>query len=158
MKKIFILIGSHSLFLAAGFILGLYLLPILTATKAPEQQALVKTMEAAKYKGEFTRDLNGSDLLHWGEGEVSVSRDHIAHKGRLSPGPDYKLYLVPTFVENEEEFLAIKSEAKYVSDIKGFHGFIVDVPKDINVSQYSTLLVWCESFSEFITSTQYKNF
>jgi len=36
------------------------------------------------------RNLKGSDLLHWGEGEVRVSRNRIAHIGRLAPGPDYK--------------------------------------------------------------------
>ena len=35
----------------------------------------------------FKRDLEGSDFLHWGEGEVYIHEDRIAHKGALSRGP-----------------------------------------------------------------------
>ena len=157
MKKILILSGTHSLVLAGGFILGIYFLPILTAPKAPEAEILTKAMQTAQYSGEFSRNLGGSDALHWGEGKISVSQDQIAHEGRLSPGPDYKLYLVPEFVENEEEFLAIKSQAKQIAGIKSFKGFIADVPKGVDIDRYSTAVIWCESFSEFITAAKYRD-
>ncbi|MCG8041159.1 MAG: DM13 domain-containing protein, partial [Candidatus Thiodiazotropha endolucinida] len=34
--------------------------------------------------------------------------------------------------------------------------FIVDVPSHINPSDYTSVIVWCESFGQFITSAKYK--
>lgn len=102
------------------------------------------------------RNLKGSDLLHWGEGEVVVSRNRIAHIGRLAPGPDYKLYLVPRFVETKEAFLLSKDESLPVGDVKTFNGFIVELPPAISVRDYSALVIWCEAFGQFISAAEYR--
>lgn len=55
MKKAILLVVSHVCVLAAGFALGVYALPILTAPTAP---TLAETSLAASqsiYKGEFRR-------------------------------------------------------------------------------------------------------
>ena len=80
----------------------------------------------------------------------------IVHEGALSPGPDYKLYLLKQFVEHEDEFEPIKSEAVQIGDVKSFGGFLLDVPEGVDVSEYNTVLIWCEAFSEFITAAQYQ--
>ena len=108
------------------------------------------------FKAKLSRDLKGSDFLHWGEGTISVSPQKIVHQGKLAPGPDYKLYLVKAFVEDEAQFLKVKADAVHIGDIKTFDGFIVEVPTGIDVREYSTVLVWCESFKEFITAVKYK--
>ncbi|MDP3414316.1 MAG: DM13 domain-containing protein [Polaromonas sp.] len=156
MKKILVLVASHLAVLLAGFVLGIYLLPILTAPAAPSAAQVQAAASPASFKGSFRRDLAGSDLLHWGEGEVSVGRHAIALMGKVAPGPDYKLYLVPEFVENEAQFLRIKSRSQRVGDIKTFENFIVPVPEDVDVAQYTTVLVWCETFSEFISAAKYR--
>ena len=33
---------------------------------------------------------------------------------------------------------------------------LVDVPEGVNVADYSTVIVWCESFGEFITAAKYQ--
>ncbi|MDX2258385.1 MAG: DM13 domain-containing protein [Hyphomicrobiaceae bacterium] len=142
--------------LAVGFAAGVYLLPILTAPPGPDRAALEATAGSALYRGTFERNLKGSDFLHWGEGEVRVMKDQIAHVGRLAPGPDYKLYLTRSFVDTREGFLAIKSEARRIGDIKTFEGFIVDVPAGVDVDAYTTVVVWCEAFSQFISAARYK--
>jgi len=147
---------SHGFALAVGFALGVYFLPILTAPEGPDKAMLAATAKTALYKSEFKRDLKGSDFLHWGEGSVAVSKDKIIHEGELAPGPDYKVYLLKDFVEDETQFLKAKSTAQYVGDVKTFDGFLLDVPAGVDVSTYSTIVVWCESFSEFITSARYK--
>lgn len=154
-RRIFLLI-THAGALAIGFGLGIYLLPILTAPPAPDAAMLEQEAEAALYTGEFTRELRGSDFLHWGEGKISVTADRIIHEGKMAPGPDYKLYLTKSFVEHEDEFDPIKSEAALVGDIKSFGGFLVDVPEGVDVSAYTTVVVWCESFGEFITAASYQ--
>jgi hypothetical protein len=99
---------SHGLAAAGGFALGIYLLPILTAPDAPPAEAVMAEAGQASFKGEFRRDLKDSDALHWGEGSVSVSPRTISLLGKIAPGPAYKLYLSPSFVETEAEFLRLK--------------------------------------------------
>lgn len=147
---------THAVVLVVGIALGIYLLPILTAPEGPDQALLETTAESALFKASFTRDLKGSDFLHWGEGDISVTATKIAHEGALAPGPDYKLYLVDEFVEDEEQFEAVKPDAQLIGDIKTFDGFIVDVPPGVDVASYSTVVVWCEAFDEFITAAQYQ--
>jgi hypothetical protein len=43
-----------------------------------------------------------------------------------------------------------------VGDVKTFDNFIVTVPEGIDPSAYTTAVVWCESFGEFITAAQYR--
>ena len=139
-----------------GFIAGIYALPILTAPPGPDSVELNAAMENAKYQGTFTKELAGSDFLHWGEGTLSVSSTTIALEGSISPGPDYQLYLSPIFVETEESFEKAKAQMVNVGPVKTFENFIIDVPNSIDVNQYSTVVIWCESFGEFITAAEYR--
>ena len=147
---------SHLLFAAAGFALGLYVLPILTAPKAPSIEAMSKASENVRYTAEFVKNLKSSDFLHWGEGKVSISDRFISLNGKIAPGPDYKLYLSPTFVEDEETFLSNKSTMLQIADVKTFNNFIVAIPASVNLDNYSTIIIWCESFGKFITAGQYR--
>lgn len=156
MVRWFVLIVTHCVVFAVGFGVGVYTLPILTAAPSVEEVVLVQAANEAEYQGEFRRGLRGNDFAHWGEGMISVSSSQISHQGQLAPGPDYRLYLVDQFVEHEDEFLPIKANAVQLADIKSFNGFIVDVPADVDVSQYNTVVIWCEAFSQFITAAQYK--
>lgn len=156
MPRWLILFVTHALALGFGFGLGVYTLPILTAPKGPDKAALQATASSALFKGRFDRNLEGSDFLHWGEGEVSVMRDKIAHEGRLAPGPNYKLYLTPAFVDTEEGFLEFKGQSAVIGDIKTFDGFLLDVPPGVDVGAYTTAVVWCEAFNQFITAAKYR--
>lgn len=152
----FLLLVTHALALGLGFALGVYTLPILTAPPGPDKAALEATAATAEFKGKFDRNLKGSDFLHWGEGEVRIMRDRIAHAGRLSPGPDYKLYLTTAFVDDEESFLKAKDQAARIGDVKSFDGFLLDVPAGVDVTAYTTAVVWCEAFGEFISAAKYR--
>jgi hypothetical protein len=156
MKKLVMLTASHLLFAVAGLALGIYLLPILTAPAAPTAGQVAEAVSRAEFSGEFRRDLEGSDILHWGEGTVSVGRESIALEGRIAPGPDYKLYLSPEFVETEAEFERIKPQMMLVGDVRVFENFLVPVPGTIDPGEFNTVVVWCESFGEFITSARYQ--
>ncbi|WOG29159.1 DM13 domain-containing protein [Endozoicomonas sp. 8E] len=156
MKKLIVLILSHALALAVGFAAGIYALPILIAPPAPETAVVETKAKKAKFSGEFLRNLKGSDSFHWGEGKVSVGRDAISLMGELAPGPDYKLYLSPEFVDNEQDFERLKPEMVRVGDVKTFKNFIVIVPSNININSYNTVIVWCETFGEFITAARYR--
>ena len=156
MKRLVLLTISHAVALAAGFALGIYALPILTAPPAPSSAEVSSVAAAAAFKGEFRRDLKGSDVLHWGEGTVSVGPKAISLAGRVAPGPDYKLYLLSGFVDTKEDFLRVKAQAARVGDVRTFENFIVPVPESIDVSRYDTVVVWCEAFSMFISAAKYR--
>ena len=155
-KKIILLISSYIIVFVLGLGLGIYLLPILTSPKSVNIDKIIKLEKNALYKTVFVRDLKGSDLFHWGEADVSMSKNEIIVNGSIAPGPDYKLYLTKEFVEQEEEFLSIKDNSRYVAEVKTFKNFVITVPEDIDINDYNTIVIWCESFSEFITAAKYK--
>ena len=156
MKKFLFLLFSHAVALGVGFAIGIYALPILTAPEAPTASDVASASSEAMYAGQFRKDLKDSDAFHWGEGTVSVAAQTIALMGQLAPGPDYKLYLSPEFVETEADFVRLKAKMVQVGDIKTFENFVVSIPEAVDVSSYDTVIVWCESFGQFITAAKYR--
>lgn len=151
-----VLFVTHLAALAAGFALGVYFLPILIAPGAPTAQEAAAMAGPPMFTAEFRRDLKDSDFLHWGEGRVTIGRKAIAFMGRLAPGPDYKLYLSPEFVETEAGFNRLKARMVRVGDVKTFENFVVPVPEAIDPAAYSAVIVWCETFGQFITAAKYR--
>lgn len=156
MKTLIIRIATHAAAVAIGFAGGIYALPILTAPEAPTEAVVRESARTSSFSGEFRRDLEDSDALHWGEGTVFVGSDTIALEGEIAPGPDYKLYLSPEFVETEADFARLKSSMVRVGDVKTFENFVVNVPAGVDPSAYTSVIVWCESFGQFITAARYR--
>ena len=156
MKTPLLLFASHAAALLLGVGAGIYTLPILTAPPAPTAQQLDMQAGAALFHGEFRRDLKDSDRFHWGDGAVSVGRDTIALRGRLAPGPDYRLYLSPEFVETEADFLRLKPLMRQVGAVRSFDGFLAPLPPDVDPAAYTSVIVWCETFGQFITAARYR--
>ena len=155
MRKLILLL-SHLAMLAFGFALGIYALPILTETTAPSTSELQAKATDARYRGEFVRDLEDSDLLHWGEGTVYIDDSTVLMTGKLAPGPDYRLYFSPQFVETEADFMRLKGSMREAAPITSFNNFEVALPADLNPDDYSSVIVWCERFSQFITAASYR--
>jgi hypothetical protein len=147
---------SHLLAMAVGIGLGIYLLPIIVAPPAPTQAEVSAQTGMVRYTGTFRRDLKDSDALHWGEGTVTIGDKAISLSGELAPGPDYKLYLSPEFVETEVDFNRLRPAMVRVGDVKTFRNFVVDLPASVDPSRYNTVVVWCETFSQFITAATYR--
>ncbi len=156
MKRLILLAGTHLATLAAGFALGIYLLPILTAPPSPDEALLSEMAQSATYSADIQEDLPGNDRLHWGEGRISLTATQIVHEGRLAPGPDYRLYLVPDFVDHEDAFEPLRDSSRVIGKIDTFGGFILDLPGDVTLEDYTTVLIWCEAFGEFIAVAQYR--
>lgn len=147
---------THGMALVIGIALGIYLLPILIAPDGPTESAVKASSEQAVFRGMFRRDLAGSDFLHWGEGELGVSSKEISFNGDMAPGPDYQLYLTEALVQDEASFLEIKANAVKIGPVKTFDRFILSVPAGVDPTRYRAVVVWCESFSEFITAASYR--
>ncbi|CAH0991722.1 hypothetical protein SIN8267_01836 [Sinobacterium norvegicum] len=150
------LLLSHLIAIGFGFALGIYLLPIITAPTAPDNAAVAEAATARMFVGQFDRERADSDALHWGEGEVSINTATISLAGTLAPGPDYKLYLSPQFVETEADFQRLKASMVRVGDVDTFDNFIVSVPQHIDPADFNTVIIWCETFGQFITSAGYQ--
>jgi hypothetical protein len=43
-----------------------------------------------------------------------------------------------------------------VGEVKSFNGFILGVPQDVDIEAYTSVLIWCEAFSQFITAARYR--
>ncbi len=142
--------------LPIGFGLGVYYLPILVASEGASETQVAAAKSEATISASFRRDLKGSDGFHWGEGTLHLTREggqyFFTLDGQVSPGPDYKLYLTPEYVEDEASFLALKDRSERVADITGFENFRLDVPMSIDPTQYPAVIIWCERFGEFITA------
>ncbi len=156
MRKVLLLAATHVAAVFVGFAAGIYLLPILTAPAPPAAEEVRAQAQRAQFSGEFRRDLAGSDALHWGEGRVYVSREAITLEGEISPGPAYRLYLSPEFVETEAKFERLKASMAPVGEVKTFRNFVVPVPAGVDPAAYDTVVIWCESFSQFITAARYR--
>ena len=155
-RKTLLLVASHIAVAAAGFAGGIYALPILIAPAAPTMEEVKAATAQVQFTGQFKRDLKDSDALHWGEGVVSIAPNAISFAGRLAPGPDYKLYLSPEFVETESDFNRLKKNMVRVGDVKTFENFVVAVPAGIEPARYSAVIVWCETFGQFITAARFR--
>jgi hypothetical protein len=156
LNTVALLVATHCVVGIVGFGVGIYALPILIAPPAPSVEEIRSISSQAEYTAQFQRDLKDSDALHWGEGEVSIGPKSISFMGMLAPGPDYKLYLSPGFVETEADFKRLKSTMVRVGDVKTFENFLVDIPPGIDPSNFTSVIVWCESFEQFITAARYR--
>ena len=156
MFRVIVFLISHGLAMAVGFALGIYLLPILTAPAGPSDAEVSVVSSKAIYSAQFRKDLPGSDFLHWGEGEVSISTRRVSFNGEIAPGPDYRLYLSPELALDEESFLAIKDRSVYIGDVQSFNNFILEIPENVNPAGFKAVIVWCETFGEFITAASYQ--
>ena len=154
--KILILMITHLAAIGGGFLFGIYLLPILTAPESPAAAVVRSVAETSRFTGEFRRDLMDSDALHYGEGTLFVGPDMIAFEGQLAPGPDYRLYLSKEFIETESAFEALKHSLVEVGHVRTFENFTVAVPDSIDPADFTTAIIWCESFGQFITAAAYQ--
>ena len=155
--RILLLSISHAAALAVGFALGIYLLPILIAPESPPLAEIRSAVSDAAFTTTFRRDLEDSDALHWGEGTLFITAQTIAFEGQLAPGPDYRLYLSPEFVETEAAFEARKADMVQVGSVRTFENFSVSVPAGVDPAAYKAAIVWCETFGQFITAGAYQD-
>ena len=83
-----------------------------------------------------------------------VGKNAVWLDGSLSPGPDYRLYFPPIFVETESIFLAIKSQSVEVGSVRVFTNFTLQLPDGVNADEFPAVVTWCEAFSQFITAAE----
>ena len=53
--------------------------------------------------------------------------------------------------------ISLKKKELKIGAINSFNGFILESPNDLKLERYNSMMILCESFSEFITAVQYRN-
>ena len=97
--------------LIIGFGLGVNFLPILEVEKGLHSGSIAALYDSALRHWTFIKDLPRSDGLHWGDGMIMVNADRIWLDGKVAPGPDYPLYLIPKYVESGPRFQTIEAQS-----------------------------------------------
>ena len=128
-----------------------------TANIPPEQIPVIHK------NGHFNPDARDSDAIHRGRGQVSIvafmgtTNLVFADDFHVTPGPDYKIYLLTERgVETEERFKQIKDQAIRLAPMKQFQGYQVFKLSDaIDTAQIQSVLIWCEAFSQFISNADF---
>ena len=120
--------------------------------------AEAKTLVA---KGYFIHS-NPKDFVHYGQGSVSVYKDKhqyeiVLNKDfKVGPGPAFHVFL--SEANSIKTNAAFKNSKKYdLGMLKSFQGSqIYSIPRDINLSKIRSVVIWCVSFSQLITSAELK--
>ena len=96
--------------------------------------------------------------MHWGRGRVSVYERIVFLEPdfEVGPGPAYRVYLVPK--------AAIRSSADFKGamfvDLGGLRAFKgsqrYPIPAGVDLSKYSSVIIWCERFSVLISPADLK--
>ena len=70
----------------------------------------------------------------------------------------FRVFSWPTreLVRSEAEFLPVKDDSAQVGPVKTFDNFILQIPPGVNPADYKAVVIWCESFGEFITAATYQ--
>ena len=139
--------------IAGGFALGIFVYPYLfladiVATEEVDQAA-VRTVVA---EGRFIH-ANPSDPIHYGKGRVTVYADllHLETDFQVGPGPKFHVYLVP---ESNVVPATKVAQTRYVDlgRLKAFTGSQnYPLPKELKLSDYRSVVIWCEQFGVLIS-------
>ena len=142
-RRHFVLFGAAKFAagLIIGFGLGVYFLSIPNVEEGLDEAALASLQASIERSGTFQRDLPGLDAFHLGEGTILVSRDRIWLDGAIAPGPDYRLYLILSFADDEASFLTIEDRTVQIAEIYAFNNFSVVVPAHVDVSAFPAVLI-----------------
>ena len=99
----------------------------------------------------------GSDTLHWVDGTIMVHANKICLEGIVLPGPDYRPYPLPEFVDVVSTVLAIKAESRRIGAVKTFENFALDLPPANDLDEYDAVVTSREAFEQFFTVARLEN-
>jgi hypothetical protein len=106
---------------------------------------------------------NPKDFIHYGKGSVSVYQTKGQHEiflnqdFKVGPGPAFHVFLANAkSIKTNSDFQHSK---KYdLGMLKSFQGSqVYKVPNQVNMSKIHSVVIWCVSFSQLITSAELKN-
>lgn len=105
---------------------------------------------------------NPKDFIHYGKGSVSVYKSNHGYEillgkdFKVGPGPAFHVFL--SDAKNIKTNTAFQNSKKYdLGMLKSFRGSqVYVVPSQVNISDIHSVVVWCVSFSQLITTANLK--
>ena len=151
---------THSLALGVGLGVGLLLCAGQGVAGAAAGAQVAEVLADAPYRVHFRRDHPGSGRLHWADGPVGISHGRIAFDGRMSvpasAGRTCTVYLTSDRIAGREDFLRSQPRARRVGQITPQSRFLLEVPHDIDVDEFTTVVLWSDADQQLISSAQYR--
>jgi hypothetical protein len=144
--------------IGAGFALGIFVYPyIFLADLVGTDQVDPARAKSAIAEGIFVH-ANPADPIHHGAGKVSVYADllHLEADFRVGPGPKFHVYLVP---ERNVVPATKVAQTMYVDlgRLKAFKGSqTYPIPAGLKLTDYHTVVIWCEHFGVLISPAALK--
>jgi len=109
-------------------------------------------------------DPNPSDPVHWGKGNTkiyahrnnNIKEVYLDKNFQVGPGPAFYVYLSEgANIKNNREFKKYKTTNVELGPLKSFKGSqIYKIPAKVNIHKFKSVVVWCKSFSQLITSAK----
>jgi hypothetical protein len=137
---------------AFGVALGFFLFPYVFPPP-PAMERLTQAEQTALVASGGFIHANPNDPVHYGQGKVSVFENTVFLEDdfKVGPGPKYHVYLVP-----KEQ---VRSSADVVDTmfvdlgrLRAFEGSQkYDIPGGVDLSQFQSVVIWCEQFSVLIS-------
>jgi hypothetical protein len=140
-----------------GVALGFFLFPYVFPPPEAMERLTVSEQTAVVARGTFVH-ANPSDPVHYGKGGVTVYEKTVflGEDFEVGPGPKFHVYLVPkqkirssgdvkeTMFLDLGRLRAFKGSQKYV------------IPNGVDLSKYSSVVIWCAEFSVLISPADLK--
>jgi hypothetical protein len=141
----------------AGFAAGIFVFPFLFPPPALDEVVSDVGNRTRVASGTFIH-ADPSDPIHYGSGGVTLYEDlvHLEQDFEVAPGPKYHLYLVP---ETDVTPDTRVEETMFVDlgRLKAFEGGQnYPIPKGTDLTDYKSIVVWCEHFNVLISTARLK--
>lgn len=161
-KQIFIIIFSLIIGIGIGIMLTVIAYPfVFPPPEVNEQISNIKNKQLT-HSGIFIQP-NPSDPVHWGKGKVAVyehGNDHeifLDEDFEVGPGPAYHVYLssAADVISNEQ----FENATNYdLGKLKSFRSSqVYQAPSNFESTQIKSVVIWCKTFSQLITSATLDN-
>jgi len=151
---------THSLAIGLGLGLGLLLCSNDGVAGAAPGNRIEAALANAPYKCHFRRDHPGSNRLYWADGHLGVSHGQIVFDGRMSvpasAGRTSTVYLTSDRITHRDDFLRSQPRARRVGQITPQSRFLLEVPQDIDIDEFTTVVLWSNADQQLISSAQYR--
>jgi hypothetical protein len=141
----------------AGFAAGIFVFPFLFPPPALDEVVSDVGNRTRVASGTFIH-ADPSDPIHYGSGGVTLYEDlvHLEQDFEVGPGPKYHLYLVP----DAEVTLDTRVEETMFVDLGRLKAFAggqnYPIPKGTDLTDYKSIVVWCEHFNVLISTARLK--
>lgn len=153
MKTFLVLIIGGLLGAIAGFAAGIFAYPyIFLADIVATEQVNDPVGRQVMARGTFIH-ANPSDPIHYGKGRVTVYRDlvHLERNFEVGPGPKFHVYLVPekNVTPDTDAARTMYVDLGRLKAFKGGQNY--PIPEGMDLSNYESMVIWCEQFGVLIS-------